>query len=250
MTSFLRPILLLPLAAMMIGGCAAHPKPEANLPTFAAVDHDAALRILDQRARAVKSLSARSLLTLTRPDGQTVRLDGAVVMAPPDRLRLRAWKFNQAIFDLTLTPDGLWVVAPDDPSRREKVLPASLSAAQLGREWALLSGSFFGDPGLTARDVGDKLAVSKSLEDGRTVVCDVDRKTLTPRRYRMFDPAGRVRFTLTLGEYGVFNGIAWPTRLDARSDEGRINVRLSDVELNGDLAPNAFKPPRRAEKQS
>ena len=249
MTAFLRTILLLPLAAIIVSGCASHPKPEANLPTFGNVDHATALRILDERARAVKSLSARSALTLTRADGQAVRLDGAVVMAPPDRLRLRAWKFNQAIFDLTLTPEGLWVVAPDDPSRRQKVLPASLSAAQLGREWALLSGSFFGETGLVVRDEKGTLAVSRKLDDGRTVVCDVDRRTLTPRRYRMFDPAGRARFTLALGDYGVFNGIAWPTRLDARSDEGRIGVKLSDVELNGELAPNAFKPPRRAEKQ-
>ena len=249
MTAFLRPIPLLFLTATIAAGCAARPRPEANLPTFGNVDHAAALRILDERARAVKALSARALLTLTRPDGQTVRLDGAVVMAPPDRLRLRAWKFNQAIFDLTLTPEGLWVVAPDDPSRRQKVLPASLSAAQLGREWALLSGSFFGGAGLAVGDAGGRLAVSKTLEDGRTVVCDVDRRTLTPRRYRMFDPAGRARFTLTLGDYGVFNGIAWPTRLDARSDDGRISIRLNDVELNGELAPNAFKPPRRAERQ-
>jgi hypothetical protein len=250
MIAFLRLVLLLPLAALMVGGCATRPKPASDLPTFGDVDRATALHVLDERARAVKSVSARSVLTLTRPDGQTVRLDGAVVMAPPDRLRLRAWKFNQAVFDLTLTPDGLWVVTPDDPSRRQKVLPASLSAAQLGREWALLSGSFFGDPGLTVRDAGDRLVVSRSLDDGRTVMCDVDRGTLTPRRYRMFDPAGRARFTLTLGDYGVFNGIAWPTRLDARSGEGRIGIRLDDVELNGELAPNAFKPPRRAEKQS
>jgi outer membrane lipoprotein-sorting protein len=242
------PRIILPVL-VILGGCASRPRPASNLPVFGEVDHATALRVLDERARAVKSLSARSVLTLTRPDGQTVRLDGAVVMAPPDRLRLRAWKFNQAIFDLTLTPDGLWVVTPDDPSRREKVLPASLGAAQLGREWALLSGSFFGDPGLAVRDDRDKLLVSKSLEDGRSVVCDVDRRTLTPRRYRMFDPAGRARFTLTLGDYGVFNGVAFPTRLDARSDEGRIGIRLNDVELNGELAPNAFKPPRRAEKQ-
>ena len=232
-----------------LAGCARRPVPETNLPTFGALDHGAALRVLDERARAVKTLSAQCVLTLTRPDGQTVRLDGAVVMAPPDRMRLRAWKFNQAVLDLTLTPEGLWVMTPDDPSRRRKVLPASLSAARLGREWALLSGSFFGDPDLVVRDAGDKLEVSKPLEDGRKVVCDVDRRTLTPRRYRMLDPSGRARFTLHLKEYAVFDGIPWATRLEAVSEEGRISVRMKDVELNGDLAPNAFKPPRRAERQ-
>ena len=248
-TARIRVILLLLLGTAALG-CAPRRPAAENLPTFGDVGHAAALRVLADRARAVKSVSGQCQLTLTRPDGQTVRLDGAVVMAPPDRLRLRAWKFNQAVFDLTLTPQGLWVVAPDDPSRRQKVLPASLGAAQLGREWALLSGSFFDDPALAVRGAGDRLAVSRTLEDGRTVVCDVDRRTLTPRRYRMFDPAGRGRFTLTLSDYAVINGVVWPQRLEARGDDGRIGVRMTDVELNGELAPNAFKPPRRAEKQS
>lgn len=223
-------------------------RPPSGLPTYPGLGDAAALEVLAERAAAVKTLSAQCRLTLTRPDGQTVRLDGAVVMAPPDRLRLRAWKFNQAVFDLTLTPDGLWVVTPDDPSRREKVIPASLSAARLGREWALLSGSFFGEPGLSVRDAGRRLAVSKAMGDGRTVVCEVERKTLTPRRYRMSDPEGRERFTLALSHYQLFDGIPWPTRLGARSGDGRISIRMNDVELNGELAPNAFKPPRRAEK--
>jgi outer membrane lipoprotein-sorting protein len=242
-------LLFLVLLFATASGCARRPPAEKGLPVFGNVDNATALRVLDERARAVRTLSSQCDLTLTRPDGQTVRLDGAVVMAPPDRLRLRAWKFNQAVLDLTLTPEGLWVMTPDDPSRRERVLPASLSAAQLGREWALLSGSFFGDPALSVREVGDRLAVTKTVEDGRTIVCDVERSTLTPRRYRMFDAGGRARFTLTLSEYGMFEEIPWPTRLDAASGEGRILIRLKDVELNGELAPNAFKPPRRAEKQ-
>jgi hypothetical protein len=249
MSEVSRGIYLFLALTALASGCASRRKVESTLPTYDHVDEATALRILDERARAVRTVSARSDLTLTRADGQTVRLDGAVVMAPPDRLRLRAWKFNQAVFDLTLTPDGLWVVTPDDPSRRQKVLPASLSAAQLGREWALLSGSFFGDPGLKVRIANDGVVVTKPLDDGRAVVCEVDRRTLTPRRYRLLDPAGRTRFTLGLSGYGMFDGIPWPTRLNALSEDGRIAVGLKDVELNGELAPNAFRPPRRAEKQ-
>ena len=237
------------LLALLASGCAGGRGPDAGLlPKFANVDHATALRVLSERAEAVRTLSARCDLTLARADGQTVRLDGAIAMAPPERLRLRAWKFGQAVFDLTLTPDGLWVVAGDDPSRREKVLPASVSAAQLGREWAMLSGSFFREHDLDVRDDGRRLVVSRRLADGRTMECDVERATLTPRRYRMLDPAGRTRFILALSDYGMFNGVPWPTRLLATSDDGRISVRLSDVELNGELAPAAFTPPRRAEK--
>jgi outer membrane lipoprotein-sorting protein len=204
--------------------------------------------VLAERARAVKTVSGRADLTLTRPDGQTVQLDGAVVMEPPEKLRLRAWKFGQAVFDLTLTPDGLWVLAPRDAGRREKVLPASLSAAQFGREWAMLNGRFFLEPDLSASTEGKWLLVRRRLDDGRSVMCRVDRATLTPRRYEMRDPQNRLRFRFGLSDYRLFDGIPMATKLAARSGDGKIDIRLKEVELNGELAPNAFRPPRRAEK--
>lgn len=228
-------------------GCARIP-PASPLPTYEGLDDTEALKVLAQRAEAVKTLSAGCDLTLTRADGQTVRLDGAIAMEPPEKLRLRAWKFGQAVFDLTLTPDGLWVVAPREPGRREKVLPASLSAAQFGREWAVLNGRFFLLPGLSTSGDAKWLNVRRTLEDGRTVVCRVDRATLTPRDYAMRDPQGRLRFRFALGDYRLVDNIPWPTKLAARSGDGKIDIRLKDVELNEGLAPNAFRPPRRAEK--
>ena len=218
------------------------------LPTYPGLDDSAALKVLAERAEAVKTLSAQCRLTLTRPDGQTVQLDGAVVMEPPQRLRLRAWKFGQAVFDLTLKEDGLWVMTPQDPGRREKVLPASLSAAQLGREWAVLNGRFFLERDLTTGGNAKWLNVTRRLEDGRTVTCRVDRATLTPREYAMRDPQGKLRFHFTLADYRMVGGIPWPTKLAARSGDGKIDIRLDDVELNQELAANAFRPPRRAEK--
>ena len=194
-------------------------------------------------------MSAQGRLTLTRPDGQSVQLDAAIVMAPPDRLRLRAWKFNQAVLDLTLTGGDLWVMTPGDASRREKVLPASLSAAQFAREWAMLNGGFFLQGDLVAQIDGKGLNVRRRTEDGRIILCRVDRKALTPRRYEMRDADGRTHFRLALSNYQQVSGIPWPLMLAARSGDGRIEVRLKDVELNAELAPNAFRPPRRAEKR-
>jgi outer membrane lipoprotein-sorting protein len=244
-----RTILAWSLAGLLLtAGCAGR-RPTELLPTYPRLDDAAALKVLAERAAAVKSLSAQCNITLTRPAGDSVRLDGAVVMAPPDRLRMRAWKFNQAIFDLTLTPEGLWVMTPDDPARREKVLPAGLSAARFGREWALLNGQFFTHPDLTLGGNDRWLTVSRTLDDGRKVVCRIDRPTLTPRRYVMSDPQGVVRFELTLSDYHLVNNIPWPQKTRAVSDEGTIDLRLKEVELNQDLAPSAFKPPRRAEKR-
>src|SRR5215207_7588135 len=121
---FLR-VLCVSAVAFQLLGCARRQN-ASPLPTYPSLDNAAALKVLAGRAEAVKSMSAQCALTLTRPDDQSVQLDGAVVMEPPGKLRLRAWKFGQAVFDLTLTPDGLWVMTPQDPNRREKVLPASL----------------------------------------------------------------------------------------------------------------------------
>ena len=246
--------LLILLTVALMAGCAQHRRATARdderLPPYAWADEQTALRDLAERSAAVRTASAACDLTLTRPDGESVRLDGAVALSPPDRLRLRAWKFSRAVFDLTLRPDGLWVLAPDDAGRRRQVLPAALDAATFGREWAFLFGGFFAAPDLEAQVRGDELVVRRTLPDGRSVVCDVDRATLTPRRYRMLDPAGQTRFTLVLEGYREFDGgLTFPTHFTATSDEGGIDVTLRDVELNQSLPDDAFVPPRRAERQ-
>lgn len=232
------------LLLLLIVGCA----PAERLPTYPWTDARSALHRLAERSRAVHTASAECAITLTRPDGESVRLDGALVMKPPGSVRLRAWKFNQAVFDLTLTPDGIWVLTPDDPERREKVLPASVNAGKMARAWALFAGDFFASDDLVVRDTGGpRFQVERNIE-GQRVVCEVERATLTPRRYTVMDQAGAARFTLIAERYEDIHGIVWPVRLDARSDSGRIQIELHDVELNGELAPNAFVPPRRAQR--
>ncbi|HSU66469.1 MAG TPA: hypothetical protein VLJ39_06340 [Tepidisphaeraceae bacterium] len=195
-------------------------------------------------------MSSACLLTLTRPDGNSVRLDGAVVLSLDDRsVRIRTWKFNQPVFDLTLTPQGLWVEVPRESRRRGEVLPASVSAGQLARALSVFGGDFFDDPNARVIDRGGKnLEVRKPMDAGQTMTAVVDRATLTVRQYRLADASGVVHFTLALKDYQQINGAFWPTRLIARSDTGTIDAELRDVEINGELPPAAFVPPRGAEK--
>ena len=72
------------------------------------------MAVLEQRSQAIHTVSAQGLVTLTRDNGDTVRMEAVMVLQRPDFARLRAWVFGQAVFDMTLTPDGLWVVAPKD----------------------------------------------------------------------------------------------------------------------------------------
>jgi outer membrane lipoprotein-sorting protein len=207
-----------------------------------------ALQVLSNRAASVRSMSSQAMLQLSRPDGQTVRFDAAVVMKPPDRVRMRAWKFSQAVFDLTLTPDGLWLVAPRDDKHKDQVMSASVSAGEFARAWSLFSGGIFDDPGIVAANQGDELVITRHTTDEPTIVCVIDRATLTPRRYEMRDEAKQTRFTLKLDGYANVAGIPWPMRLSADGPSGRVLLELHDVELNDELSPEAFVPPKRAER--
>jgi hypothetical protein len=203
-----------------------------------------------RRAQSVRTVSAQCLLTLTRPGGESVRLDGALVMAPQDgNVRLRAWKFNQPVIDLTLSRGELWIEVPRDDARRQQMLPASLSAAQAARALSLFGGGLFEGPQVRVKDTGaPQFEIRKSQDTGQTVRAIIDRSKLVVRQYQLIDPVGAVRFTMTLAGYETFAGIPWPTRLIATSATGKIDIELREVEINAAIPERAFDPPPRAEK--
>ena len=232
------------LLAVMLAGCAAR----ENLPAYPWSGSAGAIAVLSHRAQSIKTVSAQCQLTLTRADGQSVRLDGAMAMKPPDSVRLRAWKMGQAVFDLTITNGQTWVETPSDRDARARVLPASASAGKMARAWALLSGAFFTGDDLHVIDRGGPRFMLWRTIEGSRVECEVDRATLTPRVYSMIDPTGRRRLELIEDHYKEIGGIAWPTRMTAHSDQGTVVVEMSDIELNIDLPPGAFRPPARAQR--
>jgi hypothetical protein len=212
------------------------------------MDPTSSLQQIAQNTSQVKTLNGEGLITLTRPDGESVRLDAAMAMQPPDRARIRAWKFGRGIFDLTVTPQGVWAVIPEDPKHKEQITTAGVSAAKLAKTWSVLSGGFFQSTGLTTEVKGDKLIVRRQSPDEPVVLCEVDRDTLTPRKYLMLDDKGKTRFSLSLEDYQQFGPVVWPTRLTAVSESGTVEIDLRDVQVNPELPTNAFIPPRRAEK--
>ena len=76
----------------------------------------------------------------------------------------------------------------------------------------------------------------------------IDARSL-PLRYVYETDDGRRQFELTLDRYREVNGVPWPHRLVATGTMGVVVIEQRNVEINGELAPNAFVPPRRAEKQ-
>jgi hypothetical protein len=238
---FLSYVLLVALA----GGCVS---PTPSTPAYTWIDSQSAVKTLCQRSSSVHTVSSECALTLTRDNGESVRLDGAIAMKLPDSVRMRAWKMGQAVFDLTVTPAGLWIESPPDPDRRGQILPATLSAAKLARAWSIVSGEFFCSADLVVVDSGGPCFLVERNIEGQHIVCQIDRASLTPERYSVIDADGVERFALSLDRYQIVNGIVWPMRMIGRSQGSRIMIELKDTELNGELAPNAFVPPRNAER--
>lgn len=270
-------LLLLVLATL--GGCA---RP-AQLPTYPSMSAESALGLMAARQQTIKTFTARADLVLTRPDDQpgarqSVSLEGVLIARPPEALRLRAWKLGRAVLDLTVDGPSAWIMtAGDDPSGA----PEGASAAQVRGALDLLGPAYF----RAAREVTGPLPAGLAVAGdaqalwtsgpalGRPdALCEIDRSTLTPRRFVVVDESGTIRAEMLLSTYALVpvgsepaaaagppprgKTVAVPMRIEVRAGggggDGRgggvIEIELSEVEINGTLEPGAFVPPARARK--
>jgi hypothetical protein len=247
-------VCLLSLSAALLTGCRVE-HADADLPIYPSLSPADAIDVLARRAAAIHSLTAQVQLSLIRGDRQSIQLDGVMVIAPPNRLRLRVFKFTQAVFDLTVLPDGLWIETSADAAQHGPVIPAALSAGQLAHFLSWFEGGFFTAPGLkTQSSDADTLVFRRDQEDGTAIICHVDHRTATPRLFELLDPAGKIRFSLNMSDYQTVSGIVWPAHLTALAinptdGNNKIDITFSDIEINGELAPQAFVPPPNAEKR-
>jgi hypothetical protein len=237
---------MLGLLIAIIGGCAG----VTPLPDYPAMSDADAMRTIADRQEAVRSVSAECDLYLTDPQGQTVSLDGVLVAQTPGSLRLRAWKFGHAVFDLTLTGGKGWVMLPDNRQAARKLDPANISARRVGDAFELLGPSYFRTASSVneVRPTGGPLLVVRGWALGRDdVVCEIDRRTLTPRRFVMGTADGTNASEIKLDGWAVTqNGMVWPLRMSLASPMGEVLVVIRSVELNGDIPVGAFVPPKRA----
>jgi hypothetical protein len=239
------------LGVLLLGACA------ARLPTYPAMTDEDTLRLIAARLDAVTSVSASADLLLTNAKGETVSLDGAFVATPPQRARLRAWKFGSPVLDLTILPEGVYAFAAQhDESRSESGSDlTTLPSAGVSRALELMTGTYFlHATSLPAESTAATLVVVGPALGQDSVRCEIDRATLTPRWFRIGTTGaqGQARtMTLFLDRYTLVRiegggGVAWARRLRFTSPEGEIELRLSDVELNGEIGAKAFVPPARA----
>lgn len=233
--------LFLGATAMLSVGCAA----KESIPIYPATQPASVVAAIQERAGALRSATGKGAVALSSPRRGSVRLDAAFVLAPPDRARVRAWKFNQAVFDLTVTSEGVWLYSPRDPAAETN--PSTNVGAGI-RDWLAYLGS--GVPaGSELAEENDRTLTfnSKDVRSGGTLTVTVDRLTRTVRRYRLVDADGIDRFTLSLGLYRDFAGTLWPTQIEAKSANGTIIVETRELQPNV-AAHTAFIPPARAKQ--
>src|SRR6185437_6099873 len=219
------------LTALLAAGCAS----QEHLPTVIWHTDREALQILAARAESIRTVSSQGLLTMQRPDGQSVRLDLAMVRDNAGDVRLRAWKFGRAIFDFTMTQKGVWIVLPDDASLRQRVHDSQAGVTKLADTFDVIDGALFSRPDVKTQSSGEWLICPDVINDVR-IHCEIDRQTLTPRKYTILDPQGVARFTMELSKYRVIDGIPFACKYVAAGDMGVITISLDDVDLNTELA--------------
>ncbi len=233
--------LLIVLSGSFLAICGCGPR----LPVHPWRGHDLALRTIVHRAELLETLTAECRLILTRPDGTCTQLDGALVARMPGYLRLRAWKFSQPIFDVTLTPQGLWVFAAD---RAGGDSLQSLPAERIVDAWSLLSAGIVDPSWDPLPDLGRRrFRVGKDVSSRDAATnCAVDRSTFTIRECEFTADEDDGSLALRMDRYKVIDGHVWPLRIEALSDHGHVTLLLDDVSINGQISEGAFQPPRRA----
>lgn len=240
---------LLLVTVFTLPGCIT---PAPPLPTVEWDTLEDARQILIDRQNAIESVQAQLKLKITSPppESETNTLDAALVMRGDDRFRLRAWKLNQTIFDLTVTPDGTFIMANEEMKKKAPEAEQDL-AGLADRLGALLRGPDYADATIR-RSLGKRGTADEDnlvLNWGPTTRADFsatfDAETLG-LRYAYVTPQAR-NHRVTLGTVQTTYGEnIWFRTVTAVGDFGRVEMTFRDVELNGELNPRAFRPPRRA----
>ncbi len=239
-----------------LAGCA------PALPRYEPMPADRAVAIIRERALAIHTVAAQGRVMLTDAEGRRVSFDAALVARGDGKLRLRAWKFNQAVFDLTHNEQGLWLwqsrrmqnAGGQDRGESAEGLPGGLSAKRLRTAWELASGQW---PEGAALDIvdHDPLVISYPYagepdDPPMTLRITVDRQTLVPLRSELLDAQGQARLTVRSQRYRMIDDHPWPMRLTAESRWGEVRLVWSEVQLNASVVPGAFVPPARATKRA
>lgn len=239
--------MLLMLAALV--GC------QTPLPTYDWHGIAPALQIMQQRGAKIHTASGTAALTLRRGDGASVRVEAAFAAKPPEALRIRAWKMNQAIADWTLLPDGVWIwqAEQDDAKAGEGDAakggpPAGAWSKYHSDLWPMLFGIITPRDGDEVLETRDAPFVIRRVLGEVIAEAEVDKSTLTVTQCRILSAEGKVMQTIALSRYKALGEVLWPMRVSAEGSGGSFELNFGEVLINDELAENALEPSGRAKR--
>lgn len=268
-----RSLLATLLAACAFAGCRSLPPP----PDHSDLDAEAARRFVREQALAVKDFTAQVTLAVESPDFSG-SLDGALVVEPPARLRLRTTKMMQDVFDLVMTPQLLelyWfrdnILYRRTPAGLPPAAAALRAIEEQGRDTrasaflrtldpatfrASLSAFELPAVDATPRSPWQERAATETFERtrGAFVVVDAlesggrltrtfDGSSLLLRAARLDDVVGRPQIEASYGGYRPVGGLWLPS--ESKLVDHRFGVaftmELSDVAVNEGALSGAFE---------
>ena len=232
-------------------GCRSDP-PGSAVPEVTGLSDGEIMAVLAGRAKQTRRIMSSGTMRV-ETDDQSVTLDVALLASGDRQLRLRAWKIGRAVFDLTRDGDDLWLwhADKDQQAPGSDKSPHLPDVAQLNTGWQLISGQVFATPPDVLSARGPLIAtyrLSNTTEPKIIAEFTIARSTQTVERIVIRDEDGQERAVYKPTRYRLIEGVPWPTKLALRSDAIELELTLDDIELNGQLPPSSFKPPRDARK--
>jgi|GEM_PF-2815772 len=228
-------------------GCQSHPP----LPEYQWVDQHQALNDLAEQADRIQTIMSRCDVRVDSDWRHSTVVQGAMVAKCPDHLRLRLWKWTHAILDLTVTPEGVWLMLADEKDAQASGLANREGIDQVSRFNQFLSSAFFRDKKLEVVYDLDELYMVRKTPGHGAIHCTVDRRTLTVKEYRFENADGKLGAKLVLSDYRlVTDEIAWPYRWRWTFDKVKLDVKFVELDINVELPERVFVPSRRAQKRS
>jgi hypothetical protein len=211
------------------------------------MDDADAIKTIWRRQDSLRRISAECTVLLVDGDGSRASLDGVLVAERPNRLRIRAWKLGQAVFDLILKDDQVWLYQPRNGRRAEGFDAQHLPHQQLKEAWDLLGPAYF-ETAVPIENQAGQLSTRGTLFGNGDIDCDIERSTLTPTRFTFPGSNEGPSQQLLLSHYVSIESHVWPGRVQLLGPQGSLIIRFNDTEINGDIPSTAFTPPRRAKR--
>ena len=227
-----------PLVALLIflAGC------RSSLPVYEMMSSQDTRRLMADQFRSIDVVRVVGRLTLTSSSGNRTSVDFATVL-DRTQMKMRIWKFNAVVYDLTVTDEGVWVY----DALKDRDSSVTLDPGDMYQAWHLFMGSFFLETAARERGLDTSTITYELRRDSESIQCVIDRRRLVARSYTITrDSDGAL--SMTLARYRMANGMPWPARMTLHGPAGRIQIRLSDISFPDIDTTAIFTPSLRAER--